>query len=60
MLVATCAHLGTHYADITGEVHWVRGMIERYDVKAVETGAKLLSCCACDCIPWDLTTFKLA
>jgi len=23
-LVAACAHFGTNYCDITGEVHWVR------------------------------------
>ena len=27
-LVAVCAHYGTDYCDITGEVYWVRKMIE--------------------------------
>jgi len=30
-LVGVCAHSGTNYCDITGEVHWVRNMIDRYD-----------------------------
>ena len=30
-LVAVCAHTGTNYCDITGEVHWVRKMIDKYD-----------------------------
>ena len=30
-LVAVCAHLGTDYCDITGEVAWVREMMEKYD-----------------------------
>ena len=29
-VLAACAEAGTHYADITGEVHWVRDMIERW------------------------------
>jgi len=29
--VAACANNGTHYVDITGEVGWVRKMIESYD-----------------------------
>ena len=30
-LVAVCANSGTNYCDITGEVHWVRQMIDKYD-----------------------------
>lgn len=30
-LVAQCAAYGTDYCDITGEVAWVRQMIEKYD-----------------------------
>jgi len=30
-VVALCAANGTHYADITGEVAWVRQMIQEYD-----------------------------
>jgi len=30
-LVASCANNGTHYCDTTGEVGWVRKMIEKYD-----------------------------
>ena len=59
-LVAACAHFGTNYCDITGEIYWIRKMIDRYDDVAVRTGAKLISCCANGCIPWDLITYKLA
>jgi short subunit dehydrogenase-like uncharacterized protein len=51
-LVALCANLGTNYCDITGEVGWVREMIERYDDIAFKNGAKIVNCCACDSIPW--------
>jgi short subunit dehydrogenase-like uncharacterized protein len=59
-LLAACAHYGTNYCDITGEIHWVRRMIDEFDEVAVKSGAKIISCCANDCIPWDITTFKLA
>ena len=35
-------------------------MIERYDDIAVQNGVKLISCCAHDSIPWDISTFKIA
>lgn len=59
-LVAVCAHTGTNYCDITGEVHWVRQMIDKYDDIANQTGAKLVSCCGCDCVPWDICTLMQA
>lgn len=59
-LVAVCAHSGTNYCDITGEVHWVRQMIDKYDDVANQTGAKLVSCCGCDSVPWDISTFMQA
>jgi len=59
-LVAVCANSGTNYCDITGEVHWVRQMIDKYDAIANQTGAKLISCCGCDCIPWDICTLMIA
>jgi len=59
-LVASCAHNGTHYCDITGEVGWVRKMIESYDDVAKKTGATLVSCCGCDSVPWDISTFAAA
>lgn len=30
-LVAACAYSGTDYCDITGELAWVRIMIDQYD-----------------------------
>lgn len=59
-LVAVCAHSGTNYCDITGEVHWVRQMIDKYDDIANQTGAKLVSCCGCDSVPWDMCALQQA
>lgn len=54
-----CAAYGTDYCDITGEIPWVREMIAEYDGLAHESGARIVTSCACDSVPWDLTTFSL-
>lgn len=52
--VAACAQAGTHYCDITGEVQWVREMIDRHALAAQGSGARLVHCCGFDSIPSDL------
>eukprot|EP00816_Leptocylindrus_hargravesii_P003001 CAMPEP_0196820482 /NCGR_PEP_ID=MMETSP1362-20130617/75494_1 /TAXON_ID=163516 /ORGANISM="Leptocylindrus danicus, Strain CCMP1856" /LENGTH=513 /DNA_ID=CAMNT_0042199387 /DNA_START=257 /DNA_END=1798 /DNA_ORIENTATION=+ len=59
-VVEFCARYGTHYADITGEVDWSQQMITKYDAIARSTGAKIVSFCGHDSVPWDLSTAKLA
>ena len=59
-VVEFCAKYGTHYADITGEVDWSQQMIALYDDIAQRTGAKIVSFCGHDSVPWDLSTAKLA
>ncbi|MEZ4364633.1 MAG: saccharopine dehydrogenase NADP-binding domain-containing protein [Kofleriaceae bacterium] len=58
-LVAACAAAGTDYCDITGEVHWVREMIDAHHETARQTGARLVHCCGFDSIPSDLGTWAL-
>src|SRR6185312_12109428 len=55
-LVAACADAGTAYCDLTGEPQFVRDMIERHDVRARETGARIVHSCGYDSIPSDLGT----
>lgn len=59
-LVKVCAEEGTHYCDITGEVDWVRQMIDLYDDTARRTGARIVHMCGHDCVPWDLLTLALS
>lgn len=59
-VVEACARAGTHYADLTGEVLFVRDAIDRVDAVARETGARIVHACGYDSIPSDLTTFLLA
>ncbi len=55
-LVAACAAAGTHYADLTGEVTFLRRMIDRHDAEAKQSGARLVPTCGYDSIPSDLGT----
>jgi short subunit dehydrogenase-like uncharacterized protein len=56
-LVAACAEEGTHYCDLTGEVHWMREMIDLHHARAVATGARIVHTCGFDSIPSDLGTW---
>jgi short subunit dehydrogenase-like uncharacterized protein len=53
-LVAACADAGTHYCDLTGEVHWMREMIDAHHERAKQTGARIVHTCGFDSIPSDL------
>eukprot|EP00599_Poterioochromonas_sp_BG-1_P007141 CAMPEP_0173148702 /NCGR_PEP_ID=MMETSP1105-20130129/9877_1 /TAXON_ID=2985 /ORGANISM="Ochromonas sp., Strain BG-1" /LENGTH=490 /DNA_ID=CAMNT_0014063407 /DNA_START=339 /DNA_END=1811 /DNA_ORIENTATION=+ len=59
-LVKSCALHGTHYCDITGETDWFREMIDQFDDAAKKSGAKIVSFCGHDCIPWDISALKAA
>jgi len=56
-LVALCAELGTHYCDLTGEVQWMRQMIEAHQATTEASGAKIVHTCGFDSIPSDLGTY---
>jgi len=55
-LVAACAASGTHYCDLTGEVQWMRKMIDAHQDAAVASGARIVHTCGFDSIPSDLGT----
>lgn len=59
-VVEACAAAGTHYADLTGEVLFVREAIDRVDDVAKRTGARIVHACGYDSIPSDLSAFLLA
>jgi short subunit dehydrogenase-like uncharacterized protein len=59
-VVEACARAGTHYADLTGEVLFVREAIDRCDALARGTGARLVHAAGYDSIPSDLSVFLLA
>jgi short subunit dehydrogenase-like uncharacterized protein len=53
-LVEACAAAGTSYADLTGEVLFVRRSIERAHARAASTGARIVHACGFDSVPSDL------
>ena len=58
-VVEYCAKYGTNYADITGEVSWSKHMTLAWEETAQRTGAKIVSLCGSDSIPWDLSTMAI-
>ncbi|MBB2899298.1 short subunit dehydrogenase-like uncharacterized protein [Kineococcus radiotolerans] len=53
-LVQACARAGTHYADLTGEVLFVRASIDTADEAARASGARIVHSCGFDSVPSDL------
>lgn len=58
-LVAACVRHGTDYCDLTGEVQFIRRMIDAHHEDAVRTGARIVHCCGFDSIPSDLGTLMM-
>lgn len=58
-VVAACATTGTDYADLTGEVPFVRGSIDGYHQLAVNNRARIVHSCGFDSIPSDLGAYAL-
>jgi len=45
---------GTDYCDLTGEINWIREMIDRYHDDAVDAEVKIVHSCGFDSIPANL------
>ena len=58
-LVEACARAGTHYADLAGEVLFIRDSIDAYDDVAKESGARIVHASGFDSIPSDLGVLVL-
>ncbi len=58
-LVKACARAGTDYADLSGEVLFIRESIDRCHDLAAGTGARIVHCCGFDSIPSDLGVLSL-
>ncbi|MFX0537229.1 saccharopine dehydrogenase family protein [Ornithinimicrobium sp. Y1847] len=58
-LVQACVEAGTDYADLTGEVLFVREIAERFHDRARETGARIVVSCGFDSVPSDLAVHLL-
>ena len=56
LLVEACVEAGTDYCDLTGEINWVREIIDEYHDQAVENDARIVHSCGFDSVPADLST----
>lgn len=59
-LVKACALAGTHYADLTGEVLFVRDTAEAFHDVAKRSGARIVHSCGFDSVPSDLAVWQTA
>src|SRR6266536_2791099 len=58
-LVEACAAAGSDYADLAGEVLFIRDSIDRCHQQAAGTGARIVHCCGVDSVPSDLGALVL-
>ena len=58
-LVEACATAGTHYADLAGEVLFMRDSIDRHHETAAGTGTRVVHASGFDSIPSDLGVLLL-
>lgn len=58
-LLKACVEAGVDYCDLTGEVQWMRAMLERYEGVAQSSGARVVHCCGFDSIPSDMGLYYL-
>ncbi len=59
-LVEACAEEGTDYADLTGEVLFVRETLATWNGVAASTGSRIVHSCGFDSVPSDLGVLLLA
>lgn len=55
-LVKACVEAGTDYCDLTGEISFVREMVQDFHEAAVKSGARIVTCCGFDSVPSDIGT----
>ena len=59
-VLRACVEQRTHYLDLTGEIPWVRRMIEAYHAEAERRRVKLIFCAGYESLPFDIITLVAA
>ncbi|MGH2978937.1 MAG: saccharopine dehydrogenase NADP-binding domain-containing protein, partial [Solirubrobacterales bacterium] len=59
-VIEACVAGGAHYVDLTGEIPFVRRMIEAYDARAQVEGVKVVQVCGFEALPPDLAVLLAA
>ncbi len=58
-VVEACAKAGVHYLDLTGELIFVRNLVEEYHEIAQASGARIAPVAGYEALPFDLMALKL-
>ncbi len=53
-VIEACVSNGAHYVDLTGEIPFVRQMIDAYDARARVEGVKVVEVCGFEALPPDM------
>jgi short subunit dehydrogenase-like uncharacterized protein len=56
-LIAACVAAGVDYFDLCGEPLWMRQVIDRHEVAAKASGARIVFSCGFDSVPFELGAF---
>lgn len=56
-MIQACVNNGTDYVDLTGEAIFIKDMMDKYQARAQETGARIVNSCGFDSIPSDLGVY---
>lgn len=56
-LVEACVNNKVDYCDLTGEVQWIRRMVDAHHETASKNGTRIVHCCGFDSIPSDMGLF---
>ena len=59
-VIEACVAAGTHYADLTGEIPFVRRIQAEFDEAAREAGMKLVQVCGFESLPPDIAVMLAA
>lgn len=59
-VIEACVAGGAHYVDLTGEIPFVRRMIDTYGEAAAERGVKIVQVCGFEALPPDLSVMLAA
>jgi short subunit dehydrogenase-like uncharacterized protein len=59
-VIEACVSGGSHYVDLTGEIPFVRRMIDAFHERAVAAGVKVVQVCGFEALPPDLSVLLAA
>jgi short subunit dehydrogenase-like uncharacterized protein len=59
-VIEACVAGGAHYVDLTGEIPFVRQIIDEFDTRAAQLGVKVVQVCGFEALPPDLAVLMAA